>query len=120
MPAASTGLISRRPRPSSVPSDALLVALGGPAHDLRLNCRSRRRRALEGRHHRRLFREARGNLDATVIGKTSLDGEACNPIVSDVVSTKLPSPSEPTAVAGTVSASGRRFISRETSAYMPG
>src|ERR1700751_5583674 len=36
------------------------------------------------------------------------------------VYTKLPTLSEPTAVAGTVSASGRRFISSETSAYMPG
>src|SRR5258708_30652921 len=40
--------------------------------------------------------------------------------LSAMVYTKLPTPSEPTAAAGTVSASGRRFISNETSAYMPG
>jgi hypothetical protein len=40
--------------------------------------------------------------------------------LSVMLYTKLPSPSEPTAPAGTVSASGRLFISSETSAHMPG
>src|SRR5438445_12121940 len=40
--------------------------------------------------------------------------------LSVMVYTKLPTPSEPTAAAGTVSASVRRLISSETSAYMPG
>src|SRR6266403_6163692 len=40
--------------------------------------------------------------------------------LSVMVYTKLPTLSEPTAAAGTVSASGCRFISCESAAYMPG
>src|SRR5260221_12975090 len=40
--------------------------------------------------------------------------------LSATVYTKLPTPSDPMAAAGTVSASGCRFVSNTTSAYMPG
>src|SRR6267378_6510836 len=61
------------------------VMLGVLADHLRLNRRSRWRHALGACHHRCLLRQALDHLDATVIGETGLDGEACNPIVSDGV-----------------------------------
>jgi hypothetical protein len=52
--------------------------LGILASHLRLNRRSQRWHAL-GVCHQCIFREARGHLDATVVGQTGLDGEACLP-----------------------------------------
>jgi hypothetical protein len=54
------------------------VMLGILASHLRLNRRSQRWHAL-GVCHQCIFREARGHLDATVVGQTGLDGEACLP-----------------------------------------
>ena len=61
------------------------VMLGVLADHLRLNRRCLRRGAFGACHHRRLLRQARRHLDATVIGETSLDGEARDAIVRDGV-----------------------------------
>src|SRR4030081_229845 len=61
------------------------VVLGVRADPQRLSRRSRWRHPPGAYHYRCLLRQARSHLDAAVIGETSLDREACDPIAGDGV-----------------------------------
>src|SRR5882762_2851696 len=79
-PAARHDSPSAMPRMSNFDEFMDLSTLGVLA-GYRLNQRSRWRRALDGRHHRRVLRQACRHFDVAVIGQTDLDGDAGDAIV---------------------------------------
>jgi len=81
---------SASPRSASAPPAQRQVwrhgsTLGVLADHRRLSRCSRWRRALDGRYHWRILRQAGGHFDAAIIGKTKVNGAACDPTVSDRV-----------------------------------
>src|SRR5882724_6836404 len=80
-PAARHDTPSAMPRMSNFDDVMDLSTLGVLVGYRLLNQCSRWRRALDGRHHRRILRQACRHFDVAVIGQTDLDGDAGDAIV---------------------------------------